>query len=158
MEEGNLKDVSLEDQRHGKWKGMKNKWIWKKNTMSGQEKEMATCSSILAWRIPGTEEPGGLPSMGSQRVRHDWSDLTAAEQQESLGKWKGGFGPRDEWTINVDVKLWHWTCWWETHWRLLGKDSPCRIGLRKMITATEGVGEKEARGTHTGTYSFSEKE
>ena len=35
------------------------------------EKEMATHSSILAWRIPGTEEPGGLPSMGSQRVVHD---------------------------------------------------------------------------------------
>jgi len=35
------------------------------------EKEMETHSSILAWRIPGTEEPGGLQSMGSQRVRHD---------------------------------------------------------------------------------------
>ena len=42
------------------------------------EKEMATHSSVLAWRIPGTGEPGGLPSMGSQRVRHDWSDLAAA--------------------------------------------------------------------------------
>ena len=42
------------------------------------EKEMATHSSILAWRIPGTEEPGGLPSMGSHRVRHNWSDLAAA--------------------------------------------------------------------------------
>ena len=35
------------------------------------EKEMATHSSILAWRIPGTREPGGLPSMGSYRVGHD---------------------------------------------------------------------------------------
>ena len=35
------------------------------------EEEMATHSSILAWRIPWTEEPGGLQSMGSQRVRHD---------------------------------------------------------------------------------------
>ena len=41
------------------------------------EKEMATHSSVLAWRIPGTAEPGGLPSMGSHRVRHDWSDLAA---------------------------------------------------------------------------------
>ena len=39
------------------------------------EKEMATHFSVLAWRIPGTGEPGGLPSMGSHRVRHDWSDL-----------------------------------------------------------------------------------
>ena len=39
---------------------------------------MATHSSVLAWRIPGTGEPGGLPSMGSHRVQHDWSDLAAA--------------------------------------------------------------------------------
>ena len=37
----------------------------------GLEKEMATHSSVLAWRTPGTGEPGGLPSMGSHRVRHD---------------------------------------------------------------------------------------
>ena len=42
------------------------------------EKEMATHSSVLAWRIPGTEEPVGLPSLGSHRVGHDWSDLAAA--------------------------------------------------------------------------------
>ena len=40
--------------------------------------DMATYSSVLAWRILGTEEPSGLPSMGSHRVRHDWSDLAAA--------------------------------------------------------------------------------
>ena len=39
---------------------------------------MATHSSVLAWRIPGIGEPGGLPSMGSHRVGHDWSDLAAA--------------------------------------------------------------------------------
>ena len=39
---------------------------------------MAPHSSTLSWRIPGTEEPGGLPSMGLQRVGHDWSDLAAA--------------------------------------------------------------------------------
>ena len=39
---------------------------------------MATHSSVLAWRIPGAGEPGGLPSMGSHRVRHDCSDLAAA--------------------------------------------------------------------------------
>jgi len=39
---------------------------------------MATHSSVLAWRIPGTGEPGGLPSMGSHRVEHDGSDLAAA--------------------------------------------------------------------------------
>ena len=43
------------------------------------EKEMATHSSVPAWRIPGTGEPGGLLSMGSHRVGHDWSDLAAAD-------------------------------------------------------------------------------
>ena len=42
------------------------------------EKEMATHSSVLAWRIPGTGDPGGLPSMGSHRVGHDWRDLAVA--------------------------------------------------------------------------------
>ena len=42
------------------------------------EKEMATHSSVLAWRIPGTGKPGRWPSMGSHRVWHDWSDLAAA--------------------------------------------------------------------------------
>ena len=42
------------------------------------EKEMATHSSVLAWRIPGTGEPGGLLSMGSHRVGHNWSNLAAA--------------------------------------------------------------------------------
>ena len=39
---------------------------------------MATHSSVLAWRIPGMAEPGGLPSMGSHRVGHNWSDVAAA--------------------------------------------------------------------------------
>ena len=52
------------------------------------EKEMATHSSILAWRIPGTGEPGGLPSMGSHRVGHDWSDLAAAAAVKVIKKYK----------------------------------------------------------------------
>ena len=48
---------------------------------------MATHSSVLAWRIPGMGEPGGLPSMGSHRVRDDWSDLAAAAAA-AAAKWK----------------------------------------------------------------------
>ena len=48
------------------------------------EKEMATLSSVLAWRIPGMGEPGGLPSMGSHRVGHDRSDLAAAAGENLL--------------------------------------------------------------------------
>ena len=52
------------------------------------EKEMATHSSILAWRMPGMGELGGLPSMGSHTVGHDWSDLAvaAAERTEKNSK------------------------------------------------------------------------
>ena len=49
------------------------------------EKEMATHSSVLAWRIPGTGEPGGLPSMGLHRVGHDWSNLVAVA---AAANWK----------------------------------------------------------------------
>ena len=55
----------------------------------GLEKEMATHSSVLAWRIPGTGEPGGLPSMGLHRVGHDWSDLAAAVKKR--GRMKKGY-------------------------------------------------------------------
>ena len=48
------------------------------------EKEMATHSSALAWRIPGTGEPDGLPSLGSHRVGYDWSDLAAAAAKRSV--------------------------------------------------------------------------
>ena len=63
------------------------------------EKEMTTHSSILAWRIPGTGEPGGLPSMGSHRVRHDWSDLAAA------AGWKDGEGTVKESGLSMNTLL-----------------------------------------------------
>ena len=49
------------------------------------EKEMATYSRILAWRIPWTEEPGGLPSMESHSAGHDRSDLAAAAGEKKEG-------------------------------------------------------------------------
>ena len=61
------------------------------------EKEMATHSSVVAWRIPGTGEPGGLLSMGSHRVGHDWSDLAAA-----AAAWEG-----NENLLNDENKIWH---------------------------------------------------
>ena len=50
---------------------------------------MATHSSVVAWRIPGTGEPGGLPSTGLHRVGHDWSDLAAAAAgvRDCAGHW-----------------------------------------------------------------------
>ena len=55
------------------------------------EREMATHSSVLAWRIPGTGEPGGLLSLGSHRVGHDWSDIAAAAaavEAEDIKRWQ----------------------------------------------------------------------
>ena len=70
------------------------------------EKEMATHSSILAWRIPGMGEPGGLTSMGSHRVRHDWSDLAAAAEMQmertlvdTVGEEEGGM----KWKSSTDI-------------------------------------------------------
>ena len=45
------------------------------------EKEMATCSSVLAWKIPRAEEPGGLQSMGSQRIGHDLRDSACTHKK-----------------------------------------------------------------------------
>ena len=63
--------------------GVAKSWAWLREFtftfhFHALEKEMATHSNVLAWRIPGTEEPRGLPSMGSHRVGHEWSDLLAA--------------------------------------------------------------------------------
>ena len=62
--------------------GVAKSWAWRSNFtvtfhLHALEKEMATYSSVLAWKIPGMGEPGGLISMGSHRVGHDWSDLAA---------------------------------------------------------------------------------
>ena len=63
------------------------------------EKEIATHSSILAWRIPGTGEPFGLPSMGLHRVGHDRSDLAVASIKQAFGLCGRGKGCDDlgEW-------------------------------------------------------------
>ena len=54
--------------------------VWSLGKEDPLEKEMATHSSVLAWKIPGTGEPGGLLSMGSQRVGHDWgAELNGTE-------------------------------------------------------------------------------
>ena len=74
------------------------------------EKEMATHSSVLAWRIPGMGEPGRLLSMGSHRVRHDWSDLAAAAAgRQGKGRtwvtWVGSILDRWKGTLPVSLHL-----------------------------------------------------
>ena len=62
---------SLVSQRLKRLLAMQETWVQSLGQKDAPEKEMATHSSILAWRIPWTEEPDGLQSMGSQRVGHD---------------------------------------------------------------------------------------
>ena len=73
------------------------------------EKEMATHSSVLAWRIPGTAEPGGLPPMELYRVRHDWSSLAAAADRT------GAWGPGPFLSEHRITFLW---------WRFMGTSLP----------------------------------
>ena len=90
-------------------------------------KAMATHSSVLAWRISGTGEPGGLPSLGSHRVGHDWSDLAAAAARNLCrgggftvhgirrmmlaepSVWKGILCSSEWQGIAVQVALFSWT-------------------------------------------------
>ena len=62
--------------------GMQETWVRSLDQEDPLEKEMAAHSSVLAWRIPGTGELGGLPSMGLHRIGHDYSDLAAAAAAE----------------------------------------------------------------------------
>ena len=67
-------EASLMAQRIKRLPAMQETWVLSLGWEDPLEKEMATHSSILAWRIPWTEEPGGLQSTGLQRVGHDWAN------------------------------------------------------------------------------------
>ena len=76
-------------------------WVLSLGQEDPLEEGMATHSSILAWRIPWTEEPGELQSMGSQRVRHDWGTNTFT----FITLWRREF---------LKASFWHWlvfNCW-----------------------------------------------
>ena len=88
------------------------------------EKEMATHSSVLAWRIPGTGEPGVLPPTGSHRVGHNWSDLAAAGQyiiiqmvhkRHSVKEFSLCASRVDSWSVLLElehqVKSFCWVAW-----------------------------------------------
>ena len=85
------------------------------------EKEMAAHSRILAWRIPGSEEPGGLLSMGSQSVRHNWAmsfTFTFKYTKLIFDKAAEAFQRRK----NVFNK------WWQSNW--------ISIGVKRILTST----------------------
>ena len=95
------------------------------------EKEMATHSSVLAWRIPGTGESGGLPSMGLHRVGHDWSGLAAAAVLYvglcGFPWWLSGKESACQWR-RCRFNLWYGKILWRRKWQLtLLHSSPWRI-------------------------------
>ena len=75
---------------------MRETWVQSLGREDPLEKEMATHSSTLAWKIPWTEEPGRLQSMGSQRVRHDWATSL------SLSRCSNGFSSGHIWMWELD--------------------------------------------------------
>ena len=101
---------------------------------------MATHCSVLAWRIPGTGKPGGLPSMGSHRVRHDWSGLAAAAATMTLCARQQGRHRYKEQTFGLcgrrrgwDLREWHWnmfiiTCIIDRQSRFNTRDRVLRAG------------------------------
>ena len=111
-------------------------WAW---LIYFTEKAMAPHSSVLACRIPGTEEPGGLLSLGSHRVERDWSDLAAAAAQS----FPGG-ASRKEPACQRDVELQVWSLGWEdpleegmtTHFSIL----PWRIPWSKEPDRLQSMG------------------
>ena len=98
---------------------------------------MATHSSVLAWRIPGTAEPGGLPSMGSHRVGHDWSDLVAAAAAAALSG--GGFPDGSVLRIHLPSRRHGFDPWLEkTPWRRKWQPTPVFLpgkshGQRRLV-------------------------
>ena len=87
---------------------MRETWVRPLDQEDPLEKEMATHSSILAWRIPRMEEPGGLQSTGSQRVGHDWatslSFILVMIAKVSIHP-DTVFGFQLSWFVNTDAHL-----------------------------------------------------
>ena len=81
---------------------------------------MATHSSVLAWRIPGTGEPGGLPSMGSHRVGHDWSGLAAAAVADQYQGFPGSSAIKNPPAMQESQ---------ETQVRSMGQKNPLEEGM-----------------------------
>ena len=103
---------------------------------------MATHSCVLAWRIPGTGEPGRLPSMGLLRVRHNWSDLAAA------GRALAGSSSRVSSEVPVTLCICSWHLKWEAaswDWALTCWTQCCR-----RVCSCQIVGQPASAGELLG--------
>ena len=105
--------------RKSRWRHWQQ-WIRESPPRSpSAEQAMAPHSSALAWRIPGMGEPGGLPSTGPHRVRHDWSDLAAAAAAKSFGGKQKVSGLLMAQSMAFSYFLWlFYERWLQNGWRL----------------------------------------
>ena len=110
------------------------------------EKEMAAHSSVLAWRIPGTGKPGRLPSIGSHRVRYDWSDLAAAAACFFIKNYFSLISCKCKvYSVLINILLSH-----ATHQQM--NNSKCRIS----VTTSFSFGSKHcSKNIHLITWSLS---
>ena len=101
---------------------MRETWVWSLAWEDPLEEGMATHSSVLAWRSPWTEEPGGLQSMELQRLRHDWVTKHSTSQWAHLFKTVECTKIHQEWTLRSALDFaWLWCIsvvkkvpfWWE---------------------------------------------
>ena len=117
---------------------------------------MATNSSILAWRIPGTGEPGVLPSMGSHRVRHNWSNLAAAAVAALRYKpsFPFFFFFHDDgyWIKPSTLKCFSWDC--TIRKKRKGERVAVKMGCKRFLqTSIEESIFKNTHHTHTHTHT-----
>ena len=118
-------------------------------------KEMATHSSTLAWKIPCTQEPGRLQSMGSHRVRHNWSDLAAAAaavlfgEEDGARAWRYQVWAQPEAQACTDSSELAWYLWFF----LAGRLCVVYLRSRQLPTARSGEGKnvKEMQRSSPGT-------
>ena len=83
---------------------MQETWVQSLGWEDTLEKGMAIHSSILAWEIPWTEEPGGLQSMGLQRVRHDWATHTLTKIKKKKSKGRNNIAKLNKYNCDNDAK------------------------------------------------------
>ena len=114
------------------------------------EKEMVTPhSSVLAWRIPGTGQPSGLPSLGSHRVGHDWSDLAAATAAVTL-EWKLWLSAKPKQVPRHVSQLWMNSRWAKppmNSWLVLPWEETHNVPLRRICTPEELSGLENRSAT-----------
>ena len=121
------------------------------------EKEMATHSNILAWWILWSEEPGGLPSMGSQRVGHHWSDLAAAAMTtnvKTVFNYKGYVKRIKD--REMQVQSLGWEIPWSREWKPTPVFFPGKFHGQRSLATYSLWGCKESDMTeHARTLLFS---